>query len=71
MSMNDTVVRALNGQTLRFAVVGLLVLAMLIPLAFVQGVSAERQRYFQQAAADIAAAWGGPQALAGPILVVP
>ena len=29
------------------------------------------RRYFEEAAADIAAAWGGPQALAGPFLVVP
>lgn len=69
--MSDLVVRVLNGQTFRFAAVALLVLVMLIPLAFVQGVTTERQRYFDQAAADIAAAWGGSQPVAGPFLVVP
>jgi inner membrane protein len=69
--MDDVVARVLNGQTLRFTAVGTLVLVMLIPLAFVQGVTEERQRYFDEAAADIATAWGGPQALAGPFLVVP
>ena len=69
--MDDMVARALNSQTLRFAVVGTLILVMLIPLAFVQGVTEERRRYFEVAAADIATAWGGPQSLAGPFLVVP
>ena len=39
MKMSDLVVRVLNGQTFRFAAVALLVLVMLIPLAFVQGVT--------------------------------
>ncbi|HEX7037426.1 MAG TPA: cell envelope integrity protein CreD [Pseudomonadales bacterium] len=69
--MSDLVLKVLSGQTFRFAAVAVLVLVMLIPLAFVQGVSAERQRYFAQAAADIAASWGGPQTVSGPFLVVP
>lgn len=69
--MRDVVTEALNGYTLRFAVVGTLVLVMLIPLALVQSVTEERRRYFDEAAADIAAAWGGSQSLAGPFLVVP
>lgn len=69
--MNLSRAGVLPGHTSRFAVVGVLVLVMLIPLAMVRGVSAERQRYFETAAGHVAAAWGGSQALAGPFLLVP
>ena len=55
----------------RFLVLGLLILAMFIPLAFVDGVTEDRQRYFEQTMADVARAWGGEQTLNGPYLIVP
>lgn len=60
-----------SGTTARFAVIGVLVLAMYIPLAMVDGVTAERQRYFERTMDDVASAWGGEQAVSGPFLVVP
>lgn len=63
--------RLLSGPGVRFALVAVLVLLMLIPLSFVESVSAERQRYFNQVAAEIAFSWGPRQALSGPFLVVP
>jgi inner membrane protein len=59
------------GTTGRFAVIGLLVLAMYIPLAMVDGVTSERQRYFERTMDDVADAWGGEQVISGPFLVVP
>jgi len=59
------------GGTGRFVVLGLLVLAMFIPLAFVDGVTEERQSYFERTLNDVADAWGGEQVLNGPYLVVP
>ncbi len=60
-----------SGTTARFAVIGVLTLAMYIPLAMVDGVTTERQRYFERTMDDVASAWGGEQAVSGPFLVVP
>lgn len=48
-----------------------LTLAILIPLQMIRGVIHERQRYREQVVRDIGASFGGPQTLAGPLLVVP
>ena len=61
----------MNQLSIRFLVVGALVLGMLIPLVFVGGVADERQRYYTQAVRAIAGSWGGDQTIIGPLLVVP
>jgi len=60
-----------HHTTLRFAIIGVIVLSMLIPLAMVDGVTEERQQYFDATVRDIATAWGEAQTLAGPFLVIP
>ena len=61
-----------NQQTtLRFGLIGVIVLAMLIPLAMVEGVTDERQAFFDMTMADIANAWGNAQSVSGPFLIVP
>lgn len=57
--------------TVRFAIIGVIVLAMLIPLAMVEGVTEERQGYFDETFQAIASAWGNEQSIAGPFLIVP
>src|SRR5688572_2052034 len=42
-----------------------------IPIFSVWFMVADRQHQASQARASIAAGWGGPQALAGPMLVIP
>ncbi len=64
-------VNKMNQLSIRFLVVGALVLGMLIPLVFVGGVADERQRYYAQAVDAIADSWGGEQTIIGPLLVVP
>jgi inner membrane protein len=59
------------GSTARFAIVGVIVLLMLIPLAMVDGVSSDRQQYFERTLDDVAGAWGGEQIFDGPFLLVP
>ena len=59
----------LRRQTIRLAVVGFIVLALLIPLAFVDGLGDERQRYYRDVADDIAASWGPAQIVNGPYLL--
>ena len=57
--------------TVRFAIIGVIVLAMLIPLSMVEGVTEERQGYFDETFQAIASAWGNEQSIAGPFLIVP
>lgn len=56
---------------LKIAMVGVMTLAILIPLMLVRGVIAERQRYRDAAVADISRNIGGAQRIAGPVLEVP
>jgi inner membrane protein len=55
----------------KIVVIGILVLLLAAPLLLVGEVATERQTRHRQAVNEIAAAWGRPQHLAGPILVVP
>ncbi|HEV8392117.1 MAG TPA: cell envelope integrity protein CreD [Dongiaceae bacterium] len=55
----------------RVAFFGLLVLIMLVPLGMVEGVIEERAATKAQVEQEIGAQWGPPQAISGPVLVVP
>jgi len=59
-----------HRTTLRFGIIGAVVLAMLIPLAMVEGVTEERQAFFDMTLMDIGNAWGNAQNVAGPFLIV-
>lgn len=56
---------------LKFAIVLFLTLAILVPLAMIRGTISERQQFRQQAVEEVTRSYAGPQALAGPVLVVP
>jgi len=56
---------------LKIAMVVLLVLAILIPLAMIRGTISERSRYRQQAVDEVTRSYAGGQGIAGPVLVVP
>ena len=56
---------------LKIAMVVVLVLAILIPLAMIRGTISERQQYRQQAVDEVTRSYAGEQGLAGPVLVVP
>ena len=56
---------------LKIAMVIVLVLAILIPLAMIRGTISERQQYRQQAVDEVTRSYAGEQGLAGPVLVVP
>jgi inner membrane protein len=60
-----------QGVTFKAMGVGVLALLMLIPLAQVQSLTAERQGLEGEARARIAERWGGLQMVGGPVLVVP
>ena len=73
-----TVPRAVLARTarkhavvIRVIVIGIMVLALLVPLLMVRGLVAEREQRRDVAQAEIIGAWGGTQTLAGPVLTVP
>jgi inner membrane protein len=55
----------------KMIVIGVLMLALLIPLAMVRGLITERQARHDQTATEVANSWGMAQTLAGPVLRVP
>ncbi|MDQ3289210.1 MAG: cell envelope integrity protein CreD [Pseudomonadota bacterium] len=46
-------------------------LAILVPLSMVRGIIADRQAYRSQVVESVGRSYAGPQAFAGPVLVVP
>ncbi len=52
-------------------VIGLLILAIMIPLSMIEGTISQRQSYRQQAVLSIEQSYAGAQTIAGPILVIP
>lgn len=61
----------MRSTGIRFAVVGAVMLALFIPIGFVRGIVDERAELYDSVVKDISATWGGPQNVAGPLLVVP
>ena len=60
-----------RSVSLRFVAVAALIAVSMIPLALVSCVAEDRERYRNVAIEDIAAAWGGQQRVAGPVMVIP
>ena len=56
---------------LKFAIVFVLTLAILLPLAMIRGTITERQQYRRQAVEEVTRSYAGAQDIAGPVLVVP
>ena len=55
----------------KLMIAALLGAALLIPLLMVYGLVADRQEQSRRAQASITQGWGGPQVVAGPVLVIP
>ncbi len=55
----------------KFLLVGLVSVAMSVPLFFVYLALVDRQNYAQTATIDIARGWGGSQLIGGPALAIP
>lgn len=49
----------------------LIALALSVPLFSIYILNADRQNYSEEAKRSIAEGWGGPQSIAGPVLVIP
>lgn len=57
--------------SLRFFLVGLVIVVLMPPLAIISCVVDERRVYYDEAVDGISAAWGGRQRIAGPVLLIP
>lgn len=60
-----------QSQTLRVVTVAVLVLVLLIPIAMIRGLVAEREERRASAVQDVSSKWGELQQVVGPFLVVP
>ena len=60
-----------NSLTARALIIGVLALAMTIPLALVANIVDERQDRYESVLFDIANLWGEAQSIVAPIIVVP
>ena len=63
--------RLRDSAMVKMLVIGALILLLLIPLAMVGSLVAERQARSGQAAEEVAGTWGRAQVLGGPVLTVP
>jgi inner membrane protein len=59
------------AAAIKIAVIGALALVLLLPVAMIQGLVAERQMRRAEAIAGIAEGWGRQQVLSGPYLAIP
>ena len=60
-----------QSPILRAALIGILILVLLIPLAVVGGLVGERESTRNMVEMEVAEKWGGSQSLIGPILSIP
>src|SRR5258707_415946 len=60
-----------NKIILKSFFIGMLVLLLLIPTAFIQNLVSERQSRQQEAVSEISSKWASSQTVTGPIIGVP
>jgi inner membrane protein len=60
-----------TSPLLRLGIMGLLLLALMVPLTMMHAVVSERATRRDEVVADVSGDWGGTQVLGGPVLVVP
>jgi inner membrane protein len=62
---------ARTSVTLKLLVIGILILVLLIPSAFLSSLIEERERLRDQAINEVSSKWGGPQTIGGPVISIP
>jgi len=60
-----------NKIILKSFFIGLLILLLLIPAAFIQSLVSERQSRQKEAVAEISSKWAGSQTVTGPVIGIP
>ncbi len=59
-----------HNISVRFVVVGVIALALLVPLLMIGSITYEREAYYEEAFDNIASGWGYAQEVTGPLLIV-
>lgn len=57
--------------TIKLLSIGILVLILLIPTAWIMSIMEERQQRAEEVVGEVAGKWSGSQVIAGPVLVIP
>ncbi len=57
--------------TIKLMSIGFLVLVLLIPSSWIQGLMQEREQRAEDAMREVSSKWAGQQTLSGPVLVIP
>lgn len=60
-----------NSNTVKFAIVGILVLVLMIPTFMIESLISERQNHSKEVIQEISGKWGNAQTIAGPIINIP
>ena len=60
-----------HSATARLVVMGILTLALLVPITWVYSIVRERASRRAGAVQDVSTTWGGPQTFSGPVLSIP
>ncbi len=60
-----------NSYTVKFGIIGILVLILLIPSMMIQSLIAERQERSNSVSDEISSKWGNSQTIAGPFINIP
>src|SRR4029077_3416138 len=70
-SITAAIRRVLDSPGFKFFLICGLILALIVPLLLVWSLIEEREQRARGVQNDVAREWGGPQAINGPVLVVP
>src|SRR5438128_1539477 len=57
--------------TIKLLSIGFLVLILLIPSSWIEGLMQERENRASDVMREVSSKWAGPQTLSGPVLVIP
>lgn len=60
-----------DSITVKLVSIGILVILLLIPSAWIQNIMVERQQRADEVMDEVSAKWSGAQTLAGPVLIIP
>ncbi len=68
---NETKFWVRNSITIKFIIVGLMILALLIPAGMIKNLIHERNALRNSVISEVSYKWGNPQTIAGPIISIP
>lgn len=71
MSQNESKFWVRNSVTIKFIVIGILILVLLIPAGMIRRLIQERNSLRNSAISEVSYKWGNPQTVGGPVITIP